>query len=64
VIRGYLKDHRGAEYTPTETDPLEREATNVQKLRGRMVSVTGGKLEQLRNSDELTLGEFRTLVDI
>jgi hypothetical protein len=29
-----------------------------------MVSVTEGKLEQLRNSDELTLGEFRTLVDI
>jgi len=64
AIRSYLKDHRGAEYTPAETDPLKREATNVQKLRGRMVSVTEGKLEQLRNSDELTLGEFRTLADI
>jgi hypothetical protein len=64
AIRSYLKDHRGAEYTPAETDPLEREATNVQKLRGRMVSVTEGKLEQLRASDELTLGEFRTLADI
>ena len=64
AIRSYLKDHRGAEYTPVETDSLEREATNVQKLRGRMVSVTEGKLEQLRNSDELTLGEFRTLADI
>jgi len=37
AIRSYLKDHRSAEYTPAETDPLEREATNVQKLRGRMV---------------------------
>jgi hypothetical protein len=64
AIRSYLKDHRGAEYTPDETDPLEREATNVQKLCGRMVTVTGGKLEQLRASDELTLGEFRTLADI
>jgi hypothetical protein len=64
AIRSYLKDHRGAEYTPAETDPLEREATNVQKLRGRMATVTGGKLEQLRASDELTLGEFRTLADI
>jgi hypothetical protein len=64
AIRSYLKDHRGAEYTPAETDPLEREATNVQKLRGRMISVTEGKLQQLRNSDELTLGEFRTLADI
>ena len=34
AIRSYLKNHRGAEYTPAETDPLEREATNVQKLRG------------------------------
>ena len=42
AIRSYLKDHRGAEYTPAETDPLEREATNVQKLRGRMATVTGG----------------------
>jgi len=64
AIRSYLKDHRGAEYTPAETDPLEREATNVQKLRGRTVSVTEGKLEQFRDNDELTLGEFRMLVDI
>ena len=64
AIRSYLKDHRGAEYTPDQTDPLEREATNIQKLRGRMATVTGGKLEQLRASDELTLGEFRTLADI
>jgi len=64
AIRSYLKDHRGAEYTPTEADPLEREVTNVQKLRGRMVSVTEGKLKQLQTSGELTLGEFRTLADI
>jgi len=64
AIRTYLKEHRGAEYTPAETDPLERETTNVQKLRGRVVSVTEGKLEQLRDSDQLTLGEFRMLADI
>lgn len=64
AIRSYLKYHRGAEYTPEETDPLERERTNFQKLRGRMVSVTEGQIEQLRESDELTLGEFRTLADI
>jgi hypothetical protein len=64
AIRTYLKDHRGAEYTPAETDPLKREKTNVQKLRGRMVSVTEGKLEQLRNSGALTLGDFRTIAEI
>ncbi|QLD87087.1 hypothetical protein HWV23_15600 [Natronomonas halophila] len=64
AIRTYLKDHRGAEYTPSETDPLEREKTNFQKLRGRMVSVTEGKLEQLQKNEAFTLGEFRTLADI
>lgn len=64
AIRTYLRDHRGAEYTPTETDPLERETTNIQKIRGRMVSVTEGKLEQLRDSGELTLGDFRTIAEL
>lgn len=64
AIRTYLKDHRGAEYTPTDTDPLEREATNIQQLRGRMAAVTEGKLEQLRDSGSLNLGEFRTLTEI
>lgn len=64
AIRTYLKDQRGAEYTPDETDPLKREETNLQKLRGRVVSVTEGKVEQLRESDDLILGEFRTLAEI
>jgi len=64
AIRTYLKSHRNAEYTPDETDPLERETTNLQQLRGRTVSVTEGKLRQLADSDALKLGEFRTIVDI
>jgi hypothetical protein len=64
AIRTFLTKHQGAEYTPDETDPLERETNNVQQLRGRVDSVTEGKLEQLRDSGELTLGEFRTLVDV
>ena len=64
AIRTYLKKHRGAEYTPDETDPLEREKANVQRLRGRVDSVTDGKLEQLRSGGHLELGEFRTLVDV
>jgi hypothetical protein len=64
AIRTYLKEHRGAEYTPDETDPIERERTNVQRLRGRMAAVTEGSLDQLRNSDQLDLGDFRTLADI
>lgn len=64
AVRTYLKEYRDAEYTPAETDPIERERTNFQQLRGRMVSVTEGKLEQLRDGGHLTLGEFRTLADV
>lgn len=64
AIRTYLTEHRDAEYEPQETDPRERETENIRRMRGRTVSVTEGKLEQLRKHDELTLGEFRTLVDI
>lgn len=64
AIRTYLKTHRGAEYTPTQTDPLERERSNIQQLRGRTAAVTEGKLEQLRDNGDLDLADFRTLVSI
>jgi len=64
AIRTYLKKHRGAEYTPDETDPIEREITNVERLRGRVDSVTAGKIEQLERAGHLDVGEFRTLVEV
>lgn len=64
AIRSYLTKYRDAEYTPDETDPLEREITNIQQLRGRVDSVTEGKLEQLQSSGALDIGTFRTLVDV
>lgn len=64
AIRTYLTKHRDVEYTSEESDPLERDAVNIRQLRGRVDSVTEGKLEQLRTSGDLHLGEFRTLVDV
>ena len=64
AIRSYLKTHRNAEYTPEESDPIERQKTNIQQLQGRVTSVTEGNLEQLRASDQITLGEFRTLANV
>jgi hypothetical protein len=64
AIRSYLQEDRGAEYTESEQNPLEREKTTVQKLRGRMVSVIDGNVEQLQESNKITLGEFQTLADI
>lgn len=64
AIRSYLKNHRGAEYTPDKTDPLERELTNISQLQGRIDTVAEGKLEQLRAADNLTLGDFRTMITV
>jgi len=64
AIRSYLKDTRGAEYTPSDRDPLDREAENFQKIRGRTASITEGKLKQLLSGDRLDLGAFRTFVEI
>lgn len=64
AIRTYLKEERGAEYEPDQTDPLEREKQNLEKLRGRTAAVTEDKLAQLRETADISLGEFSTLIDI
>ena len=64
AVHTYLTKDREVSYTPNEGDPLEREATNIRRLKRRMSTITGGKLEQLRNADQLTLGEFEAYVDV
>ena len=36
----------------------------MQRIRGRTLTVTEGKLEQLESRDHITLGNFRVFVDI
>ena len=64
AIRTYLTEYKEAEYAREETDPIEREARNLQQLRGRAISVTEGKIERLRDDGELTLDEFQTMVKV
>lgn len=64
AVRSYLQDYRGAEYERDTGDRLDTVANAVQKLRGRLVSVTETKLDQLRNTSHLTLGEFRVMADV
>ncbi|MGB9965563.1 rod-determining factor RdfA [Halobacterium sp. CBA1126] len=64
AVRSYLQEYRGAEYERDTGDRLETVADAVQKLRGRLVSVTETKLDQLRRTSKLTLGEFRVMVDV
>ncbi|NHN60706.1 MULTISPECIES: rod-determining factor RdfA [Halorussus] len=65
AIRTYLKDVREAEYDDSAADDrVEKVAESVRRLRSRTVSVAEGNLDQLRNADELELGESRVLVDV
>lgn len=64
AIRTYLKDHRGAEYATDDRPRTDVEVENFQRIRGRSVTVTEGKLEQLVSGDHITLGDFRVLVEI
>jgi hypothetical protein len=64
AIRTYLKRDRGAEHTTDDRDRTIVEAENIQRLRGRTVTVTEGKLDQLRRSDEIVLGNARVFVDV
>jgi hypothetical protein len=64
AIHTYLTNVRGVSYTTNEGDPVDREATNIRRLKRRLSTITNGKLEQLRTADQLTLGEFNVLLDL
>lgn len=63
AIRSYLKKYRGVEYErPEDADRIERTTESLQRLQSRLQTVSENNLEQLRDGDRLTLGEFRTIV--
>lgn len=64
AIRSYLKRDRGAEYSKPDKNRIEAELENIQRLRGRITTVTEGNLDQLRRNGDITLGDFGLLVDI
>lgn len=64
AIRTYLTEHRDASYTANTGDRTEVEQESIQRFRGRMLKVIESKLDQLARSEDLTLGEYRTLIDI
>lgn len=64
AVRSYLKGDRGAEYVEPEQDRIESEVENLQRLRGRVETVTEGTLDRLRRSEDLVIGEYSLFVDI
>lgn len=64
TMRRYLKDYRGATYTPEKKDQIKTELQNLQQLRGRVGTVTEGKLRNLQKTSRISLGEFRVTIDV
>lgn len=63
AIRTYLRQ-RGATHPESDTDQVDKEAQHLQQLKSRTTKVTEGKLENLRSTDRISLGDFRVLTEI
>jgi hypothetical protein len=64
AIRTYLKDHRGAEQGPADVDRRQNAVGTVQRLRTRLVTVAEDRLRSLQSVGEISLGEFRVILDL
>jgi hypothetical protein len=65
AIRSYLQNERGAEYEGTsDEDRLKRTSDSIERLRARLSSVCETNLDQLRETDRITLDEFRLFVSV
>lgn len=65
AIRTYLKKHRGASYEPrSDKDQIEKDSESIQRLRSRLTTVTDEKLDRLRKTDRIELGEFRLFTEV
>lgn len=62
-IRTYFK-REGIERPTDDTDQVRKEADRIRQLRTQTATVTEDKLDHLRNTDRISLGEFRVLVDV
>jgi hypothetical protein len=65
AIRTYLRDHRGVEHeSPSDEARVESVEETIRRLRTRIRRVTERSLDQLRETDRLTLGSFRLFVEV
>ncbi|SDZ82593.1 hypothetical protein SAMN04488065_0600 [Haloplanus vescus] len=64
AIRSYLTDYRDATYERSDGRQVDTVLDTVGRLRARLRSVTEDRLERLRDTDRITLGDFRLFVDV
>ena len=63
AVRTYLR-HRGATRSETDGDQVAKETQRIQRLRSRATTVTESKLDQLRTTDRIAVGDCRVLTEI
>lgn len=65
AIRSYLTEVRGATYEqPDDAEQVAKERDQIDRLMTRTETVSREKLEQLRNTDRIELGDFRLFVSV
>jgi hypothetical protein len=65
AVRTYLKEGRDLEYEQDDDgDRIESIAASVNRLQNRTAAVTEEKISQLRRNADLSLGEYRVLLDL
>ncbi len=66
AVHTYLTKYRGVDYPSQDDDSLrlEKGAETIQRLRSRTAAVTESTLENLRNADQITLGDFELFADL
>lgn len=66
AVRTYLKEACDIEYErqTDDSDRIEKARESVERLRNRTVLVVEERLSQLRQSEDISLGEFRVLLDV
>lgn len=64
AVRTFLTNHRGASYDANTNNSPTAEKERIQRLRGRLNTVTVSKIEKLERNDGIELGPFRTLIEV
>lgn len=58
AVRTYLR-HRGATRSETADDQVKKETQRIQRLQSRATTVTESKIDQLRTTDRIAVGNYR-----
>ncbi|WP_435185628.1 rod-determining factor RdfA [Halobellus sp. EA9] len=64
AIHTYLTKFKNVSKDKSSVNRAQKAQSTIQKLRNRFVAVIENNLEQLRDNQQITLGEFNVLLDI